>query len=48
VCAKGGCVPYVIVVGVLGVALVCSCVAVDVDCWFGSVGYSVFGDGYVA
>ena len=47
-CAEGGCVPYVVVVGVLDVALVCCCFAVDADCWGGSIGYSAFGDGYVA
>ena len=46
-CAETGCVPYVIVV-VLSVALVLSCLAVNVDCWGGSVCHCAYWDCYVA
>jgi hypothetical protein len=46
--AEGCRVPYVVIGGVLRVALVCGCTTVDVDGWRCSVDYCAFGDGDVA
>ena len=47
-CAETGCVPYVVVVGVLCVALVLSGLTVNVDCRRCSVGYCAYWNSYVA
>ena len=39
--------PYIVVISVLSVTLILNFLVANEDSWLGSVGYYIFGDGYI-